>query len=59
MELMNTLRVLLFFIGPSFSFWYDLGIVLERFCGVFNVRDVNMVRIDASTRKPIQSGDRN
>lgn len=53
MELMGTLKLLLYLMGPSFNFYFDIKIILDRFCSIFNIRDVRMIRIDASTKKPI------
>ena len=54
MELIGTLRYVLFFLGLTFSFYFELEIILERFCTIFNIEDKRMVQIDAITKETVR-----
>lgn len=58
MELMVTLRLLVFFLGVSIGFLFELQIIFDRFCGILNIKDKKMVLIDAATKKPIEQPSR-
>lgn len=51
MELMVTLRMLVFFLGISIGFYYELRIIFDRFCAILNIKNNKMVQIDPETKK--------
>ena len=54
MELIGTLRYVLFFLGLTFSFYFELEIIIERFCTIFNIEDKRIVRIDPITKEIVR-----
>lgn len=50
MELMVTLRLIVFFMGIGIGFYFELNIIFERFCTVLNIEDKRMIQIDPVTK---------
>jgi hypothetical protein len=37
LELMGTLKLVTYFLGVSFGFYYELKIIFSRFCTILNI----------------------
>ena len=46
LELMCTLRYVVFNLGISIGFYFELKIFFARFCTIMNIQDKRMVKID-------------
>lgn len=57
MDLIVSLKMVVLFMGISFGFYYELGVIFRRFCTVFNIKDKRMVQVDPVTREPILTTD--
>lgn len=55
MQLMGTLKFVMFFMGIAFGFYFELKIIFERICTIFNIEDKKMIEIDPKTKKLIPS----
>jgi hypothetical protein len=53
MELMVTLRLLVFFLGMSIGFYFELQIIFDRICTILNIENKRMIKIDPKTKKPL------
>jgi hypothetical protein len=54
MDLMGTLRSIVYFLGITLGFYYELCIIFDRFCTILNIENKKMVAIDEATKKPIE-----
>ena len=54
MELMVTTRLIVFFLGISMGFYFELIIIFDRFCTIYNIEDKRMIEIDPKTKEPIK-----
>jgi len=53
MDLMQTLRTLVFFLGISLGFYFELRIIFDRFCTILNIENRRMMQIDPNSKKTI------
>jgi ABC-type bacteriocin/lantibiotic exporter with double-glycine peptidase domain len=53
MDLMATLRTVVFYLGITLGFYFELRIIFSRFCTIFNIENKKMIRIDEATKKPM------
>lgn len=53
MELMVTLRLLIFFLGISIGFYFELMIIFDRICTILNIENKRMIKISEDTKQPL------
>lgn len=53
LELMGTLRIVIYYLGISFGFYYEVKIIFGRFCTILNIKDKRMAKIDSNTKLPL------
>ena len=46
MELIVIMKLVVFFMGISIGFFFELSIILGRFCTILNIKDKRMIQID-------------
>ena len=54
LELMATARVTVFYFGLAMSFFFELHVIFERFCNIYNIKEKRMIEIDPISKEPLE-----
>lgn len=54
LQLVASFRLSIFFFGLMLGFYFQLIVIFERFCTIFNIKEKRMIKVDESTKKSLQ-----
>ena len=55
LNVLMILRVMVFLIGFSIGFGFELKIIFQRFCAILNIKDKRMIQLDPITKQKVLS----
>ena len=58
LELLVTARLMVFLMGISIGFLFELVVIFERFATIYNIQNKKMIEIDELTKVPIEGGEK-